>query len=147
MKFQIKSRYDSAVLFELECESLKLCVEAAIKAGANLSGANLLRANLSGAETQNTQWPSPPMLLLAFWGEVSDELCLDLMRYDAANHPKPEKFLKWAEGAGCPYDGIKVARSAMFVEKAELITPDFLNRPVKSAYELMQALLREKCKT
>jgi hypothetical protein len=49
MNFQIKSRFDGSILFELETESFRLCVEAAIKAGANLSGAYLSGANLSGA--------------------------------------------------------------------------------------------------
>ena len=54
MLYEIKHRYTGAVMFSLECESLKLCVEAAVSAkadlrGANLSGANLRGANLSGA--------------------------------------------------------------------------------------------------
>ena len=49
MKFEIKSRFSGAVLFSLETESLKLCVEAAVKSRANLSGADLSRADLSGA--------------------------------------------------------------------------------------------------
>ena len=55
MKFEIKSRWDANVLFSLETDSLKLCIEAAVKSranlsGANLSGANLSRADLSGAD-------------------------------------------------------------------------------------------------
>ena len=55
MKFEIKSHYTGSVLFALETESLKLCVEGAMKSranlsGADLSGANLSRANLSGAD-------------------------------------------------------------------------------------------------
>jgi len=49
MKIKIKHRISGAVLFSLETESLKLCVEAAVKAVANLSGANLSGAYLSGA--------------------------------------------------------------------------------------------------
>ena len=49
MLFEIKHRFTGLVLFSLECGSLKLCVEAAIKSRANLSRANLSRANLSGA--------------------------------------------------------------------------------------------------
>jgi len=54
MKFEIKSRFTGRVLFAAETESMKLCVEAAIKArayllGADLSGAYLLGADLSGA--------------------------------------------------------------------------------------------------
>ncbi|HVL77609.1 MAG TPA: pentapeptide repeat-containing protein [Noviherbaspirillum sp.] len=49
MKFEIKSRFTGTVLFSLECGSLKLCVEAAVKSGADLRGANLGDANLYGA--------------------------------------------------------------------------------------------------
>ena len=31
MKFEIKSRFDGSLLFALETESMKLCVEAAVK--------------------------------------------------------------------------------------------------------------------
>ena len=47
--FEIKSRFTGSVLFSLETDSLKLCVEAAVKARANLAGANLADANLAGA--------------------------------------------------------------------------------------------------
>jgi uncharacterized protein YjbI with pentapeptide repeats len=49
MKFEIKHRFTGSVLFSLETDSLKLCVEAAVKSGANLTGANLSGADLSGA--------------------------------------------------------------------------------------------------
>ena len=50
MKFEIKHRFTKSVLFSLETDSFKLCVEAAVKSGANLSGANLYCADLSGAD-------------------------------------------------------------------------------------------------
>jgi uncharacterized protein YjbI with pentapeptide repeats len=46
---KITNRFTGAVLFELECDSLRVCVEAAINNGANLRGANLDGANLRGA--------------------------------------------------------------------------------------------------
>ena len=49
MKFEIKHRFSGAALFSLETESTKLCVEAAVNAGANLADANLRGANLAGA--------------------------------------------------------------------------------------------------
>jgi len=49
MKFEIKSRWNASVLFSLETDSMKLCVEAAVKSRADLSGANLSGANLYGA--------------------------------------------------------------------------------------------------
>ena len=47
MKFEIKSRFSGAVLFSLETESIKLCVEAAVKSRADLRGANLGGAKLA----------------------------------------------------------------------------------------------------
>ena len=49
MKFEIKSRFDSSVLFSVETDTWKLALEAAVKSRADLSGANPSRANLSGA--------------------------------------------------------------------------------------------------
>ncbi len=40
MKFEIKSRFDSSILFAIETDSLKLAVELGVKQGANLEGAN-----------------------------------------------------------------------------------------------------------
>ena len=49
MKIEIKSRWDSRVLFTAEAASLLLALEAAVKAGANLEDADLRGANLRGA--------------------------------------------------------------------------------------------------
>ena len=49
MKFEIKQRFTGAVLFSLECDSFKLCIEAAVKERANLAGAYLAEAYLAGA--------------------------------------------------------------------------------------------------
>jgi hypothetical protein len=50
MKFEIKSRWTGNVLFSLECDSWGVCVEAAVKSRADLSGADLSGADLSGAD-------------------------------------------------------------------------------------------------
>ena len=47
---QIKSRFTGAVLFEGEFQSLKLCVIAAMKLGADLRYADLTNANLGSAD-------------------------------------------------------------------------------------------------
>ncbi len=51
MRIEIKSRFDASVLFAHEAEgnTLKITVEAAVKARANLACANLVGANLVGA--------------------------------------------------------------------------------------------------
>jgi hypothetical protein len=50
IKFEIKQRFAAAILFSLETESLKLCVEAAVATGAVLRGADLYGARLRGAD-------------------------------------------------------------------------------------------------
>ena len=50
MKIEIKSRWTGSVLFSLETEILKLCLEAAVKQGADLRGADLQGADLRGAD-------------------------------------------------------------------------------------------------
>ena len=50
MNYTINHRTSGAILFNLECRSLKICVEAAVKARANLADANLADANLADAD-------------------------------------------------------------------------------------------------
>ena len=50
MKFEIKNRWDGELIFKLECKSLKICLEEAIKAKADLSDAYLRGADLCGAD-------------------------------------------------------------------------------------------------
>jgi hypothetical protein len=47
--FIIRNRWTDAVLFEGRFDTIRLCVEAAVKADANLADANLAGANLAGA--------------------------------------------------------------------------------------------------
>ena len=49
MLYEIKHRYTGAVLFSHECDSWKICAEAAALSGADLSRAGLYGADLSGA--------------------------------------------------------------------------------------------------
>ena len=111
--------------------------------GADLGGADLSGANLGGADLRDADLPSPTMMLLAYWGEVSPGLCADLMRYDAANCPDGRKlFASWADGGPCPYSDLKIERVARFREAREHYKPG----PAKSALNLMIAVLRETCK-
>jgi len=48
--YQIKHKLNDSILFELECGSLKLAIEAAVKSGANLRNAYLYGANLYGSD-------------------------------------------------------------------------------------------------
>ncbi len=126
-----------------EAETVKDAIHAAIVSRANLSWANLSGANLSGADLSGADGYAPTMVLLASCGNVSPELCTLLMRFDAANHPDGvAAFQAWADGGLCPYNGVRVARVAQFIEVESLWSAD---APVLSAYELMVRLIREKC--
>ena len=50
MLFEIKNRFTGSVIFSLETSSFELCVEAAVKSRAGLSGAGLYGADLSRAD-------------------------------------------------------------------------------------------------
>jgi len=88
--------------------------------------------------------PAPGMVLLAYWGKLSDKLTLECMRHDAANHPHPEKFQIWADGGPCPYADILVQRAINFQENKLLWKKS--KKRVLHAYELMTMILAEKCK-
>ena len=53
MKIEIKSWWTGGLLFSIETASWRLALEAAVKSGANLSGADLRSANLSGADLRS----------------------------------------------------------------------------------------------
>ena len=154
MKFEIKNRWTGSVIFTAEIEAndetplsikLGLAVKVAVASEANLSRANLSEANLSEANLSWANQLMPPMVLLANWGDVSDDLCADLMNYDASNHPDGAvAFAAWVAGGVCPYAGCRVARSANFTERKACYRPE---RPLQSALQLMDRLLAEKTKT
>jgi hypothetical protein len=109
--------------------------------GADLQGADLRGADLRGADLRGADLPAPTIVLLAFWGALSGGLTADLMRLDAACHPDPTAFDRWAAGGSCPYEGVRVQRAAEFKEVRELWVPGPCPRP----YDLMVAVLAEKC--
>lgn len=53
MKIEIKSRYNSSVLFAVEARNMKLAVELAVKQGTSLKGADLYQANLEGTSLED----------------------------------------------------------------------------------------------
>ena len=117
---------------------------------ANLSSANLRHANLRSADLRYAKiasvlWCAPTTVLLANWGTCSDNLTIELMRYDAYNHEDPYSFDLWVADNTYPFGETKYQRAAHFTEKRELWPGWNPRKKVKSAYELMQLLLAEKC--
>jgi hypothetical protein len=54
MIFEIKHRFSGSVIFSLETCNIKLCIEAAVKSGADLMYADLMYADLSGANLRDS---------------------------------------------------------------------------------------------
>jgi hypothetical protein len=137
MKFEIKSRFSSAVLFSLETGSLKICVEAAVKsradlayanlasaylayanlagadlAGANLAGANLARADLAGA---NLAYANLARADLAYANLAGADLAganlagADLAGADLAYANLAGAYLAYANLAGADLAGANLA--------------------------------------
>ena len=87
------------------------------------------------------------MALLANWGTCSDELTIELMRYDASNHEDGSSFDTWKETDICPFVNVRYQRSANFTECQSLWPGWNARKKVKSAYQLMQMLIAEHCDT
>ena len=107
---------------------------------ADVRSANLQSANLRSADLRWANLPSPTIMLLAYWGCVSDELCADLMMYDASCHPSKKAFDVWAAGGSCPYSHVNIQRACNFTEKKELWGRGKFHTP----YSLMLRLFEEK---
>jgi hypothetical protein len=97
--------------------------------------------------------PNPLVVLQASWGSVSDELCIELMKFDAQNHPFPQAFDIWKKDGDCPYSvfanknkarSISIERAVNFKENKELWNHGLLIQKVKSPLELMLMLFEEK---
>ena len=80
MLFEIKHRFTGAVLFSLETESLKLCVEAAVNSGVSLDGASLDGAWLDGASLDGAS-----LACASLNGASLDRASLDRASLDGAS--------------------------------------------------------------
>jgi len=109
---------------------------------ADLQEADLQEADLRGADLRGAYLPSPQVVLSASWGQISDDLTCELMRYDAASHPEGcDPFSDWSNGGTCPYFACRWQRAANFTESKDLWVPG----PSKTPWELARQVLNEKC--
>ena len=105
---------------------------------AYLEGANLRRARLEGANLSGAKY-SVLAVLQADWGKVSDELCRELMQWDAACSPTPEAFQAWTDGSpDCPC--AQILRAFHFQESRELYVP---GPPTKTLWQLWLDLAKQ----
>jgi Pentapeptide repeats (8 copies) len=107
---------------------------------ANLINANLINADLCSANLKKTRLPSPTVVLLASWGNVSDKLCADLMEYDAWTYGDKKAFKNWVKTGKCPYTDVLFERAANFSQNPKLFGKGKLRSPI----DLMNALFKEK---
>jgi len=109
--------------------------------GADMRGMCLLQTRINGADLRGAILPDLDELLLCEWQVVSDDLCRELMRYDASLFPYPRYFDDWARGEGlCPYLKVDIFRAVNFSERKALWSPG----PALGKEELVQRLFKEK---
>ena len=109
---------------------------------ADLESANLENTNLVNANLKNTKLPSPTMILLANWGELSKKTTKMLMRLDCSSIPDGKRlFARWKKIGVCPYEDVNVQRVASFNEHRKWWTYG----PPPTIWEAMCAVLDEKC--
>ena len=107
--------------------------------GANLSGANLTGAKLTGADLREANY-SILIMHRIDWGELSDELTLELMRHNAEICGN-KAMTDWVKGGQCPFSTGNIQRLFYFNEKKELWKP---GKPRLHNMELWKALCKEK---
>ena len=169
--FTIMHLFNDSVLFEIEADSFIKAVEAALKAradlqGANLRGANLRGANLRGAVLRDANlqgadlqgavlWGAnlqdanlrgadlrdflstnsvQTVLTITDWGQLPDDLTLELMRHDAESCGE-EAMTVWAKGGACPFNNS--VRDYKFTESHALWQP---GPPTMRGRKLLEAL-------
>ena len=101
MKFEIRHRFSGAVLFSLETESMKLCVEAAVQSRVSLDYARLDGARLDGASLVGARLVEARLDGARLDGASLDGASLDYARLDGAR-------LDGASLVGASLDGARL---------------------------------------
>ena len=120
MKIEIRHRLTGAILFSLETESLKLCVEAAVKSRANLYGANLSGADLSGANLYGAYLSRADL-------SYADLSRADLSRADLSRADLSGAYLSRADLYGADLSGANGLVKTMGVESGNFYWKRFDN--------------------
>ena len=156
----VKSNLSSANLSSADLSSADLCfanLSSANLSSADLSSANLSSANLSSADLSSADLSSANLsyadlssadlqkskfsilnALRSNWGDVSEKLCLEMMRWDAISCGD-ESIRKWIETGECPFKNSE--REFYFKENKKLWIP---GTPKMNHRELWEALCAEK---
>lgn len=125
---------------DLRCADLRgVDLRHADLRNADLRNADLREANFQNAKIRFNKFPSLAFLSCINLGAVSDELALELMRWDANCHPDPEIFDVWKDGGQCPYQHEE--RFWLFQPERAVWKP---GKPTMTGYELIMAICKEK---
>jgi hypothetical protein len=82
---EIKNRWDGSTIYSADVESMRAALEKAVKAGANLYGADLTRANLYGADLTRANNFDLDLWLKSVRDDIREiDRCVDRLR----NTPK-----------------------------------------------------------
>jgi len=105
---------------------------------------------LRGVDLQGAKYKVGQMVCGPHWGVVSDELCLELMRFGCATlgtslGDKDKVILRfdtWKERGSCPFTvtGTPIIRPCLFYESRDLWSPGVS----KSLEELWEMIAKEK---
>lgn len=146
---EIRHRYTNGVLYKTEkAKTIKEAVEEAVRQGISLNYSNLrdskLRySNLSGSNLSNANYDIMQVLQCS-WGEVSKELCVQLMRLDCGALPGGEEsFNKWAHGGSCPFEKTSYRRIVYFEESSEL-WKKHKNGEIWTLWEIWKQIAKER---
>lgn len=131
---KIENRFTKEIIFEDDSQKIVDTVLNAIKNKTYLSEADLSRANLSGADLSISS-----ILHCVNWSEVTDILCLELMRRDAIICGI-DRMEAWTKGGQCPFSG-NIKRDYYFTEKKSVWKR---GKPKMNDMELFLALCKEK---
>lgn len=116
----------------------KASLDEASLIGASLDEASLNGSSLDKASLINAKYQITNLLYSINWGELSDELTLELMRHDA-EIIGIDKMNEWSDGGKCPYDNMY--RDFKFAIKEKLWKA---GKPKLRGLKLFKALCKEK---
>ena len=106
---------------------------------ADLSGVNLSGANLSGARCSLVQMVCGPR----WFGDISDGLCLELMRFDCEALPDGrKKFAAWKKDGTCPFNK-NIRRPIHFMERPEIWKAG-RSKPIHEIWAMIQKEFKVK---
>lgn len=118
--------------------TLKELVERAAMKELSLRGADLRGAYLYDADLRGAMY-CVSMLLMVNWGELPNNLVLELMRHDAESCGN-KAMNQWAKGGECPFSD-KLQRDFIFRENKDLWKP---GKPKLRGARLLAALAEAK---